>query len=260
MRFRVSKSASVLLAAVWIVTAGCSPPSQSAQDEQKEPHFLEGRSRAALLDYKGAVEAYERALLTNPRSASAHFELGLLCDQNEGDYAAAIYHYQKFLKLRPDSDYAERARLRITACKLELAKSVAAGPVTLPVQRDFDKLLKENGSLREELENCRKALASSSPAQNPQVSPALIASRPPSGNPVSQGNASQPVISTVNSRSTRTPPLTTAQMKTHVVAPGETPAFIARKYGLRVEALMAANPGLDAKRLQIGKPLNLPAS
>ena len=255
------KAASLLLAAVCMVAAGgCSPPSQSAQDEQKEPHFLEGRSRAAALDYKGAIDAYERALLANPRSASAHFELGLLCDQNEADYAAAIYHYQKFLKLRPESDYAERARMRITSCKLELAKSFPIGPVTLPVQRDFDKLLKENGSLREDLENCRKALASAAPMQSPQVAASQIVSRPPGGGTFSQGNTPQPVIPAANSRNTRTPPLTTAQVRTHIVAPGETPAFIARKYGLRVEALMAANPGVDARRLQIGKSLNLPAS
>lgn len=255
------KAASLALAAVCMVAAGCSPPSQTAQDEQKEPHFLEGRSRAAALDYKGAIEAYERALLANPHSASAHFELGLLCDQNELDYAAAIYHYQKFLKLRPDSDYAERARVRISACKMELAKSVAVGPVTLPIQRDFDRISKENGTLREELENCRKALAIASQPQSPPSTLSQIASRPSSGSPNFQSNPSQAaMLASANSRTTRVPPVTTAQARIHIVAPGETPAVIARKYGVRVESLMAANPGLDARRLQIGKSLNLPTS
>jgi tetratricopeptide (TPR) repeat protein len=248
------------LAAICFMAAGCSPVTQSASDEQKEPYYVEGRSRAAALDYKGSIEAFERALLSNPRSALAHFELGLLCDQNEGDYAAAIYHYQKFLKLRPNSDYAERARVRITACKLELAKGVATVPVPLPVQRDFDRISKENANLREELENCRKALASSTAAPAAQSPQTQIASRPPGVAGNSQANVSQPTIqASVNSRAPRVP-VVTAQSRTHVVAPGETPAVIARKYGVRLEALMAANPGVDAKRLQIGKPLNLPTS
>jgi LysM repeat protein len=240
-----------------IIAAGCSPPSQSALDEQKEPHFVEGRNRVAALDFKGAVEAYERALQSNPHSASAHFELGLLCEQNESDYAAAIYHYEKFLKLRPNSDYTEKAHFRITACKQELAKTVTVGPLKLPVQQDFDKLAAENGRLREELESCRKSLAASAAIPN---SPAVVQTsvRPPPGN--NPQPATQTSLPVNNTRTTRVPPVTTAVSRTHTVAPGETPSIIARKYGLRVEVLMAANPGVDARRLQIGKSLNLPGS
>ena len=41
--------------------------------------------------------------------------------------------------------------------------------------------------------------------------------------------------------------------------PGETPTAIARKYGVKVSALMAANPRLDERRLQPGQTLNIPA-
>jgi LysM repeat protein len=33
---------------------------------------------------------------------------------------------------------------------------------------------------------------------------------------------------------------------------------IARKYGVKLDDLLRANPGLDAKRLRPGKTLNLP--
>ena len=47
--------------------------------------------------------------------------------------------------------------------------------------------------------------------------------------------------------------------RTHTVKAGETPSLIARKYGVKVEALMAANPKLDARRLQVGQALTIPA-
>ena len=72
---------------------GCFLSGENQLDEQKEPHFLTGKKRMNSLDHKGAVEAFEKALEINPRSASAHFELALLFEQKEDDYAAAVYLY-----------------------------------------------------------------------------------------------------------------------------------------------------------------------
>jgi LysM repeat protein len=43
------------------------------------------------------------------------------------------------------------------------------------------------------------------------------------------------------------------------VARGETMAAIARKLGLNLPALEAANPGVNPKKLKAGQVLNLPA-
>jgi LysM repeat protein len=44
------------------------------------------------------------------------------------------------------------------------------------------------------------------------------------------------------------------------VKTGETPSLIARKYGVKLEALMAANPNLDPHRLRVGQTLKIPSS
>ena len=44
----------------------------------------------------------------------------------------------------------------------------------------------------------------------------------------------------------------------HVIESGETPTVIARKYGVKPAALMAANPKMDARRLQVGQTINVP--
>jgi LysM repeat protein len=43
------------------------------------------------------------------------------------------------------------------------------------------------------------------------------------------------------------------------VQAGDTPAAIARRYGFKLDALMAANPGLNPTRMKVGQVLNLPA-
>jgi LysM repeat protein len=42
------------------------------------------------------------------------------------------------------------------------------------------------------------------------------------------------------------------------VTTGETPAAIARKFGVNLNMLLAANPGLNPKKLRVGQTINLP--
>jgi LysM repeat protein len=55
------------------------------------------------------------------------------------------------------------------------------------------------------------------------------------------------------------PPAAPGEAKEYVIAKGDTLAAIAHKNGLSVKALMEANPGVDAKKLQIGHKLQVPA-
>ena len=80
--------------------SGCAP---SDQDEQKEPHYVLGISRVNAMDYQGAVEAFEESLEVNPHSAAAHYQLGMLFENQESDPAAAIFHYQQYLKFDPNA-------------------------------------------------------------------------------------------------------------------------------------------------------------
>jgi LysM repeat protein len=46
---------------------------------------------------------------------------------------------------------------------------------------------------------------------------------------------------------------------TCTVRAGDTPAAIARKYGVKLDALLAANPGLNPKRLKVGQSITIPS-
>jgi LysM repeat protein len=58
---------------------------------------------------------------------------------------------------------------------------------------------------------------------------------------------------------TRTVATRPARVRTHTVAAGETLASIARKSGVSLTALQAANPGVTPKKMKVGQVLNVPA-
>ena len=148
---------SLLLVALVLGAGGCLPSSEGQSDDQKDPYFQTGKSREMDRDFKGAIEAFEKALEANPRSALAHFELGVLYEQQENDYAAALYHYDRCVKLRPNEHPADNASGRIEICKRELAKSVAQIPSMEKMQRELDRLTLENQQLRQNLEQWKAA-------------------------------------------------------------------------------------------------------
>jgi LysM repeat protein len=47
--------------------------------------------------------------------------------------------------------------------------------------------------------------------------------------------------------------------RTHKVQAGETPSSIAKRYGVKLDTLMAANPGLNPTRMKVGQSVNVPA-
>jgi LysM repeat protein len=220
------------------------PASRSQMEEEKEPHFLAGKSCINSMDYRGAIEQFEKALQINPRSASAHFQLAWLYEEKEPDPAAAIYHYEKYLRLRPNAANVEVIRERINNCKQDLAKTALPLPITPSMQHQLEQLADENKRLRDEVERWKAYYASQSQQPSPQhATPAQAAPAPARSEPAPQTS----------------PAPIARQTRTHVVQSGESPYSIARRYGVKLDALMAANPGLDPRRMRVGQTLNIPA-
>src|SRR3954470_18731634 len=135
---------------------GCDSPKGTDVDEQKNSHFIEGKERAKARDYKGAIEAFQKAVDANPNSALAHFELGMLYEEhdekNEWRYVLALYHYYRAYELRPNAYPADNAKLRIQACRQELAKTESLAPLYPSMQRELEKLREENSQLRRQVD------------------------------------------------------------------------------------------------------------
>jgi LysM repeat protein len=231
-----------LLGLCWLMLAGCDASGPVAVDEEKEPQFLIGRSRVNAMNFQGAIEAFEQALEMNPHSGAAHFELGWLHAEKENDPAAAIYHYQKYLELRPNAGNAETIRQHVFRLKQELAKGVLPIPSTPELQDKLEQVTRERDQLLAENARLRSALTQAVATTNRAGAFTAVP------RPGSAGNPATPA---------RFRPTPTGGL-THRVKAGDTLASIAREHHVSLDALTAANPGLNPRRLQVGQSLMVP--
>jgi LysM repeat protein len=250
MSFWGKLNSSLLAATLTLALNGCAPSDSSQLDDEKEPHFVLGKSRVNAMDYAGAVEAFGEALEVNPRSAAAHFQLACLFDTKQSEPAAAIFHYQEFLRLNPKADNAEVIRQRIYSCKQQLAADVLPLPSAPAAQKQLEDLAEKNRRLQDEVEKWRAYYAAQTAApKNPAT---------PAGSPTPDDVSPGPVTPTPAPVKPVPPAAKPAKPRTHTVAAGETLAAIARKTGVSLPALQAANPGVTPKKLKVGQILNLP--
>lgn len=111
--------------------------------------------------------------------------------------------------------------------------------------------------------------------QTPDTEAATALTNTPSLQPVASATqlgtaaTSTGILATPPTMPARPPGVGLAESMTPAAAPansdytvqsGDIPANIAKHFGIRVKALMDANPGVDAKKLQIGQKLHIPAA
>lgn len=249
------------------LSAGCdhAGPVSDAEAE-REVNYQRAKNLAEQHDFQGAAEFYKKALSVNPDFANAHLELGLLCDDKLGDPITAIYHYRRFLELRPDSgkrqlveDFIERAKLSLAA-KLPQSPMVDPGEWTR-LQNEKAALLQENAMLRTRVAELEKAASAAETVVAAPVAPvpasasvATTAPTPTTGVIM----AAPPMTLTGESATTEL-----SRVRVYVVQRGDTLQSLAlRYYGTRSgwEKIYQANrSGLSSKdQLKVGQQLVIP--
>jgi LysM repeat protein len=287
-----SRGTGVLLWLSLLGLAGCLPVLDPGSEE-KNPLIGDARAQKAAYNFAGAVKSLEKALEGNPRLALAHWELGLIFCQNVIKPAAAIYHFEKLLELRPDWRQAETARQLINASKIELAKTVPLGPQTPALQQQMDRL---TGKVHELTTQAARLASSNQTLQvhvqqlafeNGQLRDRLAAANAPAGlaggggsgltQPARPAPAAQPAAPAASQSSPARPtspgggptllpaqvpaatsPAAPARGRTHVVRSGETLSRIAQRHGVKLRDLVTANPNVRPERLKPGQTLRVP--
>jgi tetratricopeptide (TPR) repeat protein len=297
IRFPGARGA-ILLVILAVLGQGCLPDAFLSADEDRDRNFQRARDAERLGDFAAAAEHYERALDRNPRMPAVHLGYATLSEFQLRRYADAVYHYQRYLRLRPDDPKADDIRHRITNCTERLATSVPLVIRSETIARDLESVRGENHALRVQVSNLVATAAYWSnewrrlTAVAPQLPPAEAATpgttglagaspgaasnavagakgRPPAGRAGyaavpgtgSGTGAGRGGVGTRAGTGAAGGTLGTSSagaIRYHRVAPGETMESIARRYGITGAALRRANPQVEPRRMRSGIDLRIP--
>lgn len=268
--------------------AACSPSvSQSDQQDEKNPFFQKAERMYKSRDYKEAIKYYHKALESDSNNAAAHLKLGLLYENQLQDYAYAIYHYRRYLELRPQAQKAEYVKQFVERSMIGLASSMTNSAVV--GAEEINRLRLDNSYLTHEVEFLRTnnrdlemklAKLQGSPDEtrapiivqtNIWVVPVVTNTVPPVVRPIV---TNRPPNVTTNNTSIKAPPppppppppgIDSSKVRTYVVQRSDSLYSIAQKmYGRkdRWRQIYEANKSIvgapPAYKLRVGDTLTIP--
>jgi LysM repeat protein len=251
LRFECARAAGLL--AGLVLLTGCPPPSGGSADNNPLIQEAVGLTRT---DPVRAIELLEQALGGNPGLARAHRELGNLHYAATHDYAAAVYHFRKFLELDAESQWRRTIEDQIQQSKIELARQELETLSDSAALRRIQSLMSKNAELLKELEEANGKRQHLEAQLRSLTNQMAGVTQPESGNPIA-GRQPPPA----ESERTVSPAAATAiatTPATHQVVSGDTLSSIGRAHGFSLANMKAANPGINHDRLRIGQTINLP--
>ncbi|HET7536869.1 MAG TPA: LysM peptidoglycan-binding domain-containing protein [Candidatus Didemnitutus sp.] len=146
-----------LCGVVVLLLAGCGDSDRVAYaTEADEPYYREGQALLKSGRKQEALSAFLKVIERRVDSPESHLEVGLLYQQHINDPLSAIYHFKKYLVLRPNSPQSTLVKQRIDACVREFARTLPAQPLDSQAQRvdliaTLDQLKLENDQLKQQI-------------------------------------------------------------------------------------------------------------
>ncbi len=154
---RHARLVMLLLAVLMLPVAGCRRAGLLDEKERSNRILAKASEMVDLGDYEAAVSLFRKALDTYPAMARPHLDLALLLHDRQKDYIRAIYHYKRYLELRPGTEKDDMIRARMKQAE----RAFVASRVTVHGADGASamQLLEENGTLRARLESMETTLA-----------------------------------------------------------------------------------------------------
>jgi LysM repeat protein len=260
--------ASLLAAVALLFVAGCGGGGNAAfTAETDDPYYREGQRLVRQGREAEALSAFLKVIEKRGEqgAAEAHLEAGLIYLSYVKNPIEAIHHFRKFLELQPNAKQAAGVRSLIDTATREFARTIPAHPLESQVigldQTDLVRQLqKENDELRAELTAQRtasttqflrssRATIDGDTGRPPAVVPEAGAMIMPAPLPA-RGAAAEPTITPAPSSATVFSPPSSAGKgnrpapaagRRHTVTVGDTLYNIAKRYGVKMEDIVAAN-------------------
>lgn len=136
-----------LFVVVALLVSGCGERvGRLDAQERALPLVAKAENKCLEGEFVAAVALYEKALMMHPAAARVHLDLALVQHDHTKDLIGAVYHYRRYIALRPDTekDAMIDDRIRLAMQQLD-ARGVGLE------ERSLDRLValeKENTGLR----------------------------------------------------------------------------------------------------------------
>ncbi len=190
--------------------------------EASDPMMRRAAAKAAEGDVDYAIDLYRKALDLEPRMARASLNLAILLHDAKRDYVRALYHYQRYIELRPDTEKRALIENRMRLARQSFVAELSPQAADTAVQRELADLRKAHANLQERFKAVQRELA--------DVRRDERRVQPEPASPLS-----------------------------HTVRTGENLTHIARQYGVSVTDLVRINKLKDANAIVVGQVLTVPA-
>lgn len=234
--------------------AGCSQANLTAGTEEDERAFRRAQSFLREGRNNEALNAYLEVIDTRRDAPESHFEAGRLYLDHLANPIRAIYHFERYLELKPKGDKAIFVTQLIETAMKEFARKLPGQPTIGDPDRidllgRIDQLESENRSLR------RQVATQGQPSQTAPLDALTTAGNTPGTAAPATRTTAQPAVQTQNN-----PPI---PPRSYVVESGDTLSKISLKvYGNpnRWNEIFQANRDKmsNAHSLKVGMTLNIP--
>jgi len=174
MRF-LSVWAGLLLAGVLV--CGCTKDVGALDEaDQAIPLLEKAAGKADEGEFASAVRLYTHALSAYPDAARGHLDVALILDTQLKDYVRAIYHYQRYLEERPETEKAPMIKERIRRAEQLFAATIIepgqSAEKVAALKQDVSRLKKVLADVARERDDLRARLAQADAAARRSPDPA----------------------------------------------------------------------------------------
>lgn len=159
---RLALNKGVLLLSLLVMAfVGCvNKTAQLDASERCEPLMQRAQDKVRDGNIDDAIKVYRGIIDENPDMAVAHLDIAFLMHDylDKKDYVGAIYHYRRYLELRPYTEKKEMITSRIRLASQLFAASIL--PRDTRAAEEIAGLAKENTALKAELIKLKTAVNS----------------------------------------------------------------------------------------------------
>ncbi len=242
------------MVAAILLFASCQPRSgMQIASEVDEPHYRRGVQMLRSGQNQVALEAFLKVIdKRNGDAPESYLDAGKIYLDHIRDPIAAIYHFRKYLELRPNSPQSPVVRELIDTAKKEFARTLPGQPLDDHYERVdllelVERLQIENETMKAELAAIR-------------AQPLPMEGGGPS---VAEGRTDPAPPSAITRSAPRTSPTTPGAVRQHIVTKGETLYSISKRYygtGNRWREIYLANRSVMTSEtdLKVGTRLVVP--